>query len=59
MNNATELPSTVSEPRRRHVLADFLIRLATEKPLGTFGGIIVFDLHSGCDLCRRPGALSL
>ena len=41
MNNATEFPSAVSEPKRRNILLDFLIRLATEKPLGTFGGIIV------------------
>ena len=41
MNNATEFPSAFSEPKRRNILVDFLIRLATEKPLGTFGGIIV------------------
>jgi ABC-type dipeptide/oligopeptide/nickel transport system permease subunit len=41
MNNATEFPSAVSEPKRRNIRVDFLIRLATEKPLGTFGGIIV------------------
>ena len=41
MNNATKFPSTVSEPKRRNILVDFLIGLATEKPLGTFGGIIV------------------
>ena len=41
MNNATELPSAASEPKRRNILVDFLIRLVTEKPLGTFGGIIV------------------
>ncbi len=41
MNNATEFPSAVSEPKKRNILVDFLIRLATEKPLGTFGGIIV------------------
>ena len=41
MNNATEFPSAASEPKKRNILVDFLIRLATEKPLGTFGGIIV------------------
>ena len=41
MNNATKFPSAVSEPKRRNILVDFLIRLATVKPLGTFGGIIV------------------
>lgn len=29
------------EPKRRHPVADFFIRLAKEKPLGTIGGIIV------------------
>ena len=41
MNNATEFPSAVSEPKKRKILVDFLTRLVTEKPLGTFGGIIV------------------
>ena len=41
MNNTTEIPSAVSETRRRNILVEFLIRLVKEKPLGTFGGIIV------------------
>ena len=44
MNNTQEIPSAVSEPKRRARLADFLIRLLKEKPLGTFGGIIILIL---------------
>ena len=41
MKDATEIPSTIREPRRRGRLADFLIRLVKEKPLGTVAGVIV------------------
>ena len=41
MSNATEIPSPVSEPKRRNALADFFIRLWRETPLGTACGIIV------------------
>ena len=38
------IPSAASEPKRRAGLADFFIRLAKEKPLGTVCGIIVLLL---------------
>ena len=41
MSDATEIPSAVSEPKRRSRLADFFIRLVKEKPLGTACGIII------------------
>jgi len=42
MGETTEKHSAVqAEPKRRHPLADFFIRLVKEKPLGTVGGIIV------------------
>ncbi len=44
MSDLTGIPSPVSEPKRRSRLADFLIRLLKEKPLGTFCGIIIFLL---------------
>ena len=44
MSDATGRPSAVSEPKRRNALADFLIRLWREKPLGTVSGIIVLLL---------------
>ena len=44
MSNAVEIPSEVSEPKRRTGPADFFIRLWKEKPLGTIGGIIVLIL---------------
>ena len=44
MSDATGRPSAVSEPKRRAGLADFFIRLVTEKPLGTACGIIVLIL---------------
>ncbi len=44
MNNTHETPSTVGEPKRRGRFADFFIRLVREKPLGTFGGMIVLIL---------------
>ncbi len=44
MSDLTGIPSPVSEPKRRSRLADFLIRLLKEKPLGTFCGIIVLIL---------------
>ena len=39
-----EIPSAVSEPKRRAGLADFFIRLVTEKPLGAACGIIILLL---------------
>ena len=44
MSDTTGIPSGVSEPKRRAGVADFFIRLVKEKPLGTFGGIIVLIL---------------
>ena len=44
MNNTQETPSPTREPKRRFRLADFLIRLLKEKPLGTFCGMIVLLL---------------
>ena len=44
MSDAVGIPSAVSEPKRRSRLADFLIRLLKEKPLGTFCGIIILIL---------------
>jgi len=40
----TYTPSGGAESKRRSLLADFLIRLVREKPMGTFGGIIVLLL---------------
>ena len=44
MSNASGTRTTASEPRRHTGLADFLIRLWTEKPLGTACGILVLLL---------------
>ena len=44
MSDATGISSAESEPKRCAGLADFFIRLVKEKPLGTFGGIIVLIL---------------
>ena len=44
MNNTQEIPSAVSEPKRRGWFVDLFIRLLKEKPLGTFGGIIILIL---------------
>ena len=44
MSNASGARTTASEPRRHTGLADFLIRLWTEKPLGTACGILVLLL---------------
>ncbi len=41
MSDAIRIPSALSEPKRRAGLADFFVRLWTEKPLGTISGIIV------------------
>lgn len=42
MSEATDnVTGQAMEPKRRHPLADFFIRLVKEKPLGTIGGIIV------------------
>ena len=44
MSDAIGTPSAVSQPKRRSRLADFFVRLAREKPLGTISGIIVLLL---------------
>ena len=44
MSDLTGIPSPVSEPKRRARLADFLIRLLKEKPLGTACGVIILLL---------------
>ena len=44
MNDATNIQSSVIEPKRRSRLADFFIRLVREKPLGTISGIIILIL---------------
>ena len=44
MSDAIGIPSAVSGPKRRSRLADFFIRLAREKPLGTVSGIIILIL---------------
>ena len=44
MSDAIGIPSAVGGPKRRSRLADFFIRLAREKPLGTISGIIVLIL---------------
>ena len=44
MNITQETPPTISEPKQRGRFADFFIRLWREKPLGTFGGMIVLLL---------------
>ena len=41
MSNNREKPSPIYDPKRRGRFADFLIRLAREKPLGTACGMIV------------------
>ncbi len=44
MNNTTETPTEISEPKRRGRFADFFIRLWQEKPLGTISGLIILLL---------------
>ncbi len=44
MNNTQETPSPTRKPKRRSRLADFLIRLLKEQPLGTACGMIVLLL---------------
>ena len=44
MSNAIGKPSAESEPKRRSRLADFLMRLLKEQPLGTACGMIVLLL---------------
>ena len=44
MSDATGIPSAEIAPKRRSRLADFFVRLAREKPLGTISGIIVLLL---------------
>ena len=44
MSDAIGIPSAEIAPKRRSRLAEFFIRLVREKPLGTFGGIIVLLL---------------
>ena len=41
MNDTLEIPSKISEPKRRARLVVFLTRLVKEQPLGLCGGIIV------------------
>ena len=41
MSDATGIPLPVIEPKRRSRLAEFLIRLVREKPLGTACGMII------------------
>ena len=44
MNNTQETPSPTRKPKRGSRLADFLIRLLKEQPLGTACGMIVLLL---------------
>ena len=44
MSAATGIPSVQGTPKRRSRLAEFIIRLVKEKPLGTACGIIIFLL---------------
>ena len=44
MSDTTGIPSAISEPKRRTMLADFFTRLVREKPLGTACEIIVLIL---------------
>ena len=44
MSSAIGIPSVEIEPKRRSRLADFLISLVKEKPLGTASGIIILIL---------------
>ena len=44
MSVPTELPSALRPPKRRSKLAEFIIRLVKEKPLGTACGIVILIL---------------
>ena len=44
MSDDREIPSPVSEPKRRGRFADFFIRLLKEKPLGIACGMIILLL---------------
>ena len=44
MSDATDIQSSVIDPKRRSRLADFFVRLVREKPLGTISGTIVLIL---------------
>ena len=44
MSDTTSIRTAVAEPRRPAGLADFLVRMVKEKPLGTIGGIVVLIL---------------
>ena len=44
MNNTSDQPSPINEPKRRGRFADFFIRLLKEKPLGMLGGVIILLL---------------
>ena len=44
MSDAAGMPSVEIAPKRRSRLADFFIRLAKEKPLGTASGVIILLL---------------
>ena len=40
-------------------MADFLVRLVTEKPLGAASGVVIVISGSGGYLCRCAGPLSI
>ena len=44
MNNTSDQPSPINEPKQRGRFADFFIRLLKEKPLGMLGGGIILLL---------------
>ena len=44
MSQLRDIPLEEVEPKRRHALADFFVRLVREKPLGFAGGVIVLIL---------------
>ena len=44
MSSATGIPSAEILPRRRSRLAEFFVRMASEKPLGTVSGIVILLL---------------
>ena len=44
MNNTSDQPSPINEPKQRGRFADFFIRLLKEKPLGMLGGVIILLL---------------
>ncbi len=44
MNDTTDIQSSIVAPKRRSRLAEFFVRLAREKPLGIFSGVIILIL---------------